>query len=334
MNSARWMRMLPLVALLVAAMSAFAPGCGSDDGPNDSTGGSGGAGGGAGGSGGSGGGEPATCTGNEDCEPTEECNGGICTPKQTCEADADCPGDRICVDGLCEKPCRVDSECGFVHPHYCDTNEASPTFGRCIEGESCNITANCGRDESFDYCDDGDCICVHVENPAPNREGVCRRRTPTCSPCTSNEDCGNNAVVFDDPADCIEFNYDGEEVPVCLPRRRGACPGGTIMPSAEQIAENPALDGHCIPATNNCADFQPCGSDEDCEDNPAAPVCDLVRRICIPGCRFDYDKGETTDCAPGNVCHAKGTWLNPALLADCATAHYFGQGKCDVPWPK
>lgn len=334
MKSPSLTRALPLVAMMIASVAAFAPGCSSDNGnggdAGSGPGGTGGGTGGAGGTGGSGGGPE--CTVNEDCEPLHECKEGACVPRP-CEADPDCGPDGICVDGECRPRCKIDADCGFDNGLRCDDTEGSATFGRCIEAEKCQNDNTCGTTRGFDYCPNiGDCVCIPDESVEEPFSGVCRRRTPTCSPCQTSRECGSNSVVFDDPAECRLFNYDGEEMAVCLPVRQGSCPAGTLPANVDpEQGGNPALAGFCVPQGGDCADMNPCFTDADCADNPAAPICDRARQICIPACKYDYESKSSQGCATGLVCHATMEGLDPDLLSECSTVAFFGQGKCASP---
>ncbi len=315
-------RALPLIALLIAGMAAFAPGCGSDDpGNTPSPGGSGGTGaggsGGSGGTGGSGGEEPPTpCT-----EATEN---------DVCDTEEWCLVEDGQTEGICVPNCIHDSQCE-LDSQRCDDTDTSATYGRCIDAEPCQGDFTCGTTAGYgDYCGEpgsGGCVCVPSDEAPDNMIGFCRRRAEVCAPCESDVECGNDRIQYDDPRECKPFTFDGETgVNVCLPKKgAGNCPPGTIPANP---TTNPELAGYCVPQSQDCADMKPCREDLDCAGNPQAPICDRSRQICVPGCTFDYDDDESVGCAPGLVCHPVPSNLNPELLAECATVPAFGQGKC------
>ena len=340
MKSPSLTRALPLIAMLVASVAAFGPGCSSDDGggsggeAGNGPGGTGGT-GGTGGAGGSGGDGPE-CVTAEDCgNPLQWlCTDGACAPKP-CSEHSDCGEDGLCLEGECRPKCMVDADCGFDNGLRCDDSQDSETFGQCIPGEKCKLANNCGSTAGIgDYCKElGACVCTPDESVGEPYTGVCRRRTPTCSPCQTSTECGNNPVVhMEDPAECRLFNYDGEQTAVCLPKRMGTCPAGTLPANIDpEQGGDPALAGYCVPQGGDCADMNPCFTDADCADNPAAPICDRARQICIAACKFDYESKTSQGCANGEVCHATLEGLDPDLLAECSTVGFFGQGKCDDP---
>lgn len=298
MNAYRRFGLLPGLALLVAVLVSFAPGCSSSkDGP-------GGGAGGSGGEGGTGGVPPTPCTTNEECPSTDRCDVdlGFCVPK--CTADNQCPRDT---------------------GTYCDLDS-----GVCIPGEPCEGDFTCGSDRKFGYCKEtGDCVCVpdaSIEAGPTSANGVCWRVAETCAPCNDSIECGNSANFGNKKADCKRFTLGAEETGVCLPQNKGACPPGMVPMDTNG---HPGLEGYCMPQGGDCAKMTVCQSDNDCKE-PNLPVCDPVRQICIPGCSFDFREGESVGCAPGRVCHATVAGTNPDLLNDCATAPMFGVGTCDA----
>lgn len=295
MNSQRF-SMLPILAALVAILVSFAPGCSSkDDGkPNPSEGGSGGS-------------EvpPTPCESDGDCEPADRCDleAQICVPK--CTADNQCPKDT---------------------GTYCDLDT-----GICIPGEPCEGDFTCGNDWDFDYCKDPlDCVCspdASVAEGGTSAIGVCWRVAKSCEPCSESFECGNSSIFGNNKADCKRFTVGSEMEGVCLPRLGGKCPAGMVPMDDERY---PGLAEYCMPQGGDCGNMVVCREDNDCVE-PGLPICDPVRQICIPGCSFDFERGESVGCAPGRVCHATAAGTDPTLLNDCATAPSFGVGSCDAP---
>ncbi|WP_373045982.1 hypothetical protein [Vulgatibacter sp.] len=311
-------------------MAAFAPGCGSDDpGTVPGTGGTGGSGatGGSGGTGGTGGTQTG-CEEDADCDNGQRCNleTNLCE-NRPCEIDSECNEDEICIEGACRPMCKIDSDCGFNNGTRCDDDAESETYGRCIPGEPCQGDVTCGTTAGYEYCDNiGVCVCVPDDSVGEFMTGVCRRRTPFCSPCNSSADCGPDRVIFNQPAECKTYTYDDGDANVCLPKKgTGACPAGMVPANQET---HPHLAGYCVPQTQDCSDMSPCVTNEDCAGNPEAPICDRTRQICIPGCKYDFDIKRSQGCAPNEVCHATPGNLDPELLADCSTVGLFGQGQC------
>ncbi len=312
---------LSATALLILALALA--GCGDDDGggdaggPGDQGGGSGGSGGGAGGAGGDGGGGPDECP----CDPNEHCDTATNLCEPGCRADADCaPGD-VCntETSQCETPpppCTRDDMCGPNTGLRCDLET-----GDCVPADDCEGDFTC---PNTTVCPDIEsCVCV-ADTTQPHG-GSCWRRRNVCETCATDEECGDSQT-FDKPRECVSYNFGGTPANVCLPRRgAGSCPAGTIPGNAED-----GTLGHCVPQTGDCAALRPCDGDEDCTD-PAAPVCDRARQICIPGCEYNFETQRTDGCAPGKVCHAKPEYLQAQLLSDCATVGLYGIGRCDDP---
>lgn len=302
MKSTRYFGMLPALGVLAAVMVAFSPGCSDDKKPdsNHSQGGSGGD-GGTGGVGGTAGEGPKTCESSDDCAEDERCDNDekVCVPR--CTADNQCPRDT---------------------GTYCDIPS-----GECIPGEPCQGDDTCGSNPKFSYCEDSkSCVCspdASIERPAT---GVCWRRANTCQPCEKSFECGNTSLFRFEEADCRIFRRGDGDEGVCLPRmNKGRCPPGMIAMNAEK---NPELADYCMPQSEDCGTMKPCEGNDDCTD-PAAPVCDLVRQICIKGCSIDYQGGAgTIGCAPGLVCHATVAGMEPTQLDRCETASNYGIGMC------
>lgn len=323
----RFIRSLPAMALAIVCTVAVA-GC-SDSGGGGGDGGStnpGGTGGGTGGSGGSGGDAGSGGTGG---------SGG--TVPTNCTQDSECTDGKVCdmveaspTHSTCIEPCTVDTQCGFNTGTRCDDGAESATKGHCIPAEPCQGLETCGSQSATygEYCEEfGTCVCVSDTTVPENFDGICRRRTNACQPCQSDAECGNSSL-FNDPRECKRFNYGGEDIGVCLPKKgKNSCPAGMLPANLET---NPELAGYCTPQGGDCAAMNPCLSDDDCLD-PANPVCDRLRQVCIPGCKFDFITRRSVGCAPGNVCHSLPANLNPDLLDDCSTTGNFGVGKCDVP---
>jgi len=297
MKSSRHVGMLPFLALILIGLMSFAPGCSSDkkSGPKGGTGGT----------------------------------GGTEIPLIPCETSEECPSTDRCdlVAKVCVPKCTADNQCPRDTGTYCDLES-----GECVPGEPCEGDFTCGTDRKFKYCEDtGDCVCAPdksiEEDPDRPGNGVCWRVAKSCEPCSESFECGNSAVFGNDKAECKVFPVGNKEVGVCLPNTRsGRCPPGMVQMDTDL---HPELAGLCMPQGGDCGNMVVCTQDADCL-NPATPVCDPMRQICIPGCTFDYADGTSVGCAPGRVCHATPAGTDPALLNDCVTAPSYGVGTCDV----
>lgn len=299
MRSLRWIRTMPMIALLVAALAAFVGGgCGDDRDDNQkppaNTGGTGGdAGGGGGGAGGDGGTPVTPCEDHDDCQAWERCD----------------EKEKICVP-----KCTRDRECGLNTGLRCDTET-----GLCVPGEPCDQSFNCGTHRDFDYCKTARCYCQpdeSMQNGDPPRNGVCWRLSSICSECESDEECeGGSSGV------CVPYNYNGETRNVCLrkPSGAGSCPPGLVRGQGD-------AEGLCVPQYGDCGRFKPCESDDDCDQ--LNPVCDLARQVCIPGCTFNFISNRTVGCPPERVCHMTEASINQDFLGDCSSGHLWGVGRC------
>lgn len=305
MRSFQWIRTMPALAILIAAMAAYTGGgCGDDgnDSPDPSSdGGSGGVGEGGTGGGGSGG---SGGTGGEGPVP--------------CETDDDCPDGRCDeIEKVCVPPCIRDRDCGLNTGLRCDTENG----GICVPGEPCDKASNCGFAREFDYCKDRDVDCYCQEDQTMQDEedafGVCWRTADICGECESAEECGGRDFV------CEAYNYGGETRNVCLKKASaGACGAGTIRGEGE-------YQGLCVPQFDDCKDFQPCLSNDDCDQ--LRPICDLSTQTCTTGCSFNYVSNRSQGCPPQQVCHATAAGTDPNLIGDCAAGFMWGQGECASP---
>jgi len=304
MKSTRFPGMLPVLGAIAAILVAFSPGCSSDKGGKGGGGGSGDV-GGTGGTGGTGGEAPKPCVVSDDCDADERCD------QET----------KFCVPR-----CTADNQCPRNTGTYCDIPS-----GECIPGEPCQEDATCGSmKEDFDYCKEtGSCVCAPDTSVAAPATGVCWRVASTCQPCQENFECGNSGAFKSVEADCRVFRVGDENTPVCLPREsRGRCPPGMV---AMDRTEFPEHDGWCMPQSGDCAKNKPCMSNDDCTE-ASAPVCDLVRQICVAGCSVDFvSGGATIGCPPDNVCHATTAGMKAENLDRCETAGLFGIGECGLP---
>ncbi|HWV36979.1 MAG TPA: hypothetical protein VN033_00715 [Vulgatibacter sp.] len=302
MKSTRSSGMVPVLGALVAILVAFSPGCSGKDDPG-SVGGTGGS-GAAGGAGGTGGDAPKHCIVSDDCDADERCD------QET---------------KLCVPRCTADNQCPRHTGTYCDIPS-----GECVPAEHCQDDATCGSTKDFDYCSEtGTCICIQDDSVPENMKGICWRVASTCQPCSADVECGNSGAFKGKEADCRVFRVGDETSPVCLPREnKGRCPPGMV---AMDKTEFPELDGYCMPQSGDCATNKPCMSNDDCTE-PSAPVCDLVRQICVAGCSVDFQaSGATIGCPPDQVCHATTAGMKAENLERCETAGLFGIGECGMP---
>lgn len=308
MRSMHWIRTMPALAFLIAALAASAGGgCGGGnddpDKPNvPGTGGTGGIGdggsGGAGGVGGSGGGiVERPCETNDDCESHERCD------EQT---------------KLCVEKCSRDRDCGLNTGLRCDRENG----GICVPGEPCDTASNCGGSRDHDYCKGRHVNCYCQEDQTMQNEegsfGVCWRVASVCDECDTAEECGGSRDY-----DCRPFNYGGETRNVCLRKSGGgACGPGTVPGTGEYL-------GLCLPQFGDCKEFKPCTSNDDCDQR--RPICDLSTQICREACTFNYVTNRSQGCGPQQVCHATAAGTDPNVIGDCAAGFIWGQGECASP---
>lgn len=246
----------------------------------------------------------------------EECDDGNTTSGDGCSA-------------TCDVECLRDQECNGDAMEICVIAEGQQ-FGSCVaQGGGCNVDQNCGS-VATEHCGSGNCYCAKNTNDDPFY-GVCWHRLDFCATgCETDAECGNSNV-FTRPAECVTYHVQGEgDTKVCLPTviASQTCPPGYVMGGPDDGGLD--MTGYCVPQQLFCPNT-PCTSDVECKD-PAFPVCDLARQICIKGCFINWQQDlETVGCSPGKpACHAMPERYNPDLLNDCATAGTFGTGKCGI----
>ena len=143
--------------------------------------------------------EKPKCTDSDDCENCEDCNAGICVPRE-CPDDYECnPETDECEFNPCPNtPCENGAECGpdcgcgddgFCKPCSeldCSTAECAATLGCECVGSNCNTTGGCSGSCNNGYeCGPG-CTCYKGE----------------CVPC-SNFPCANNDCASRAGCDCV-----------------------------------------------------------------------------------------------------------------------------------
>ena len=230
----------------------------------------------------------------------------------------------------CKIECARDQECDAAAGEICSKATADARYGSCTApGAFCNTDSNCRTVDPVRCPGSESCYCKESDAADP-MYGVCWQRVPSCGSCETDADCGASQM-FDRPAMCVTYHYSGVgEQKVCLPKNLPArtCPPGFVAGAVDDGGLD--MTGLCVPQSRSCP-VEKCAEDKDCPD-PAFPVCDLAREICIPGCYINYEQNlETIGCSPGKpACHAMPERLDPNLLNDCATAPMYGFGKCGV----
>ena len=177
-----------------------------------------------------------------------------------CMTDNDCKNDMrgpICESGTCIPKCTSDLQCArYMNGSICDlmAGKCNPARVGTRLGQGCNNDAEC--QEGFDsddpcYSSGPGCICNKGDSPAnTNAAGTCRRRLQACEECTSDDQCGNDGIIFGPPGGigvgkCAAFMGDVSGKKFCRYQKVGQCPCGTIDDGT----------GFCAPQSNSCSLF-------------------------------------------------------------------------------
>ncbi|MFO0596567.1 MAG: hypothetical protein U0228_14720 [Myxococcaceae bacterium] len=242
------------------------------------------------------------------CATGEACTNGACMVTNTngdggmdvdagpppCKSDFDCEAGKICnaVDGTCiaGKTCTADFQCQSLDP----TDRCYRYGTQC----TCDTTATGGN--------------------------TCRVRKGPCEECTSDLQCGSDAIIFGPPdgigaARCKQLPGDMTGKKYCLYQSvAGQCACGTVNDGT----------GFCKPQSNSCSQVG-CNVDKDC---PSGAVCSVNQPdagtascggVCVPRCRWDFNLKENVapGCPPGQTCWVDSANLNPESI-------YYGSGRC------
>lgn len=258
---------------------------------------------------------PPPCSKNSDCK--DSMLGPIC------EADA----------GVCIAKCKNDIDCAKnMNGSICDlmSGVCAPARIGTRLGQGCQNDAEC--QEAFDsddpcYSSGPGCVCNKGDSPAgSNAAGTCRRRLLPCEECKSDDQCGNDGIIFGPPGGigvgkCTGFMGDTSGKKFCRYAKVGQCPCGTIEDGM----------GFCAPQSNSCSQVG-CNEDKNC---PSGSVCTVSQPdagagacggICVPRCRWNFILKEldAPGCKPGEVCWVDSKNLDPNSI-------FYGQGRCKPP---
>ena len=185
----------------------------------------------------------------------------VCVSDAECAIDNDCEADSYCLEGVCERGCR-------------------------LEPDSCSVS----EDGVLEVCDPSNRRCSETVNCCPPGE-ACQRRLPTDCPeqgCALDDDCPGAQICTEgscvEPAtcgadeDCFGDRYCADAV--CVE----AC-----VEDADCSGAGACVDGRCV--VNDA-----CFADADCGDNR---ICEGM--FCVDGCNSDRDceTAEVCDTASG-----------------------------------
>ncbi len=211
--------------------------------------------------------------------------------------------------------CRVDFDCG-AH-QICNA-----TTGACVTGPTCTSDFNCQSLDPQDRCYryGQQCTC----DTSAQGGGVCRLRKGPCEECTSDSQCGSDAIIFGPPdgagaGRCLELPSDPSGKKYCRYQRVGSCACGRV---------NDGTD-YCRPLSNTCG-TPGCNVDREC---PGGTVCSVKLPIsstcggsCVPRCRWDFATRSLAapGCPAGESCWVDSANLDPSAIA-------YGTGHCKPP---
>lgn len=243
----------------------------------------------------------AACADCGAARPGYVCNAGACGPPP-CQSDFDCAENELCNP---DTTCRTTLDGGPMLT--CQVESLSPAGNCTFQGDYC-----------VDADGDGLCVCVKAErtDAGPFRSGYCKRRLSPCSPCRSNDECGDKEELLDPIARCVAFRgADGGTGTFCLNQYTALCNNTCGSPYGI-----PDAGSFCAPSDNRCAGgFFCCTNDADCPRD--RPNCNLATGRCDEACLYDFVNNNTVGCRPDHVCHVKVGFLN-------AADPRFGQGRC------
>ena len=201
--------------------------------------------------------------------------------------------------------CTSDAQCGGKR--YCE--KAS---GACRDAKACpSGQGNCDYQSdpgSPDYCGGSHCFC----DPG---DSACKPIHTFCSPCTRSQECGNDRLAYDFPADCVAPDAGYATKSVCIPRKENGCPSGYRPTATSGI--------YCAPAGGACGSAGACTTDNDCDPHGATPLCNTAQGLCVAACSFDLLTGDSPACVQGQTCN-----LDTRLLALPPSEVNWGKGRC------
>lgn len=258
---------------------------------------------------------PPQCLRDQDCDSGEVCDLSTsphsCVAGRACTNDVDCKACSDVVDPV---------ECGhgFHVVAYCDADRGSVCTRALTACEPCAEDRDCFElDEINQHATPGK-KCIEYE-PGKKFCGLPSLGNPPCPagflPDTGGQ-CKRVAGCPDQVEICPAAPSGGD--PMC-PRQEQICPGrygGPECPGGGRCATNdiPGELGVCL-------EF--CTRNADCR-NPAKPVCDVEKNVCVEGC----EKGS---CAGGKVCHPMdGKCKDPCDTNDNCTMRYGAGSYCNM----
>jgi hypothetical protein len=250
---------------------------------------------------------PDPCAGVE-CEPGEQCVGGLCFDCGVPTCVGGCPGGEVCqcpADDVC---CDV-GECGAP---ICPLPTLPGNYAACLDAEG---------QTSDEPCDGAGCVVDSDSNPSA---GVC-----VAQGCQANCQCP--AAPAGSAAQPTCEDVTGDNVNDCwLDCGSGsACPDGMFcfagficlfsinelvdLPLYGDCANTPGAvctDGFCVAAPTGAVCTASCGNVADCEPVPptgnAPAQCTDVTGDNVPECTLSCSGGQTCpdgmDCFGGFVC--------------------------------
>jgi MYXO-CTERM domain-containing protein len=229
-----------------------------------------------------------SCSNDDDCGPTQICNGNQCE-EAPCESDNDCPGGQECNTGTgdCEVPsCGSDTDCadGYV----CDSQ------GKC--GSACPVCSPCS---SRDDCGaNGFCTQVGGQNKC-------------VTTCGQNGSCPGDSKCFRSGEYYVCLNPDADTA--------GVCPSSYTCTGTDSGGGGGACDGlgdtcgengaGCTPDNDVCLTMQnndticscTCNTDSDCGDGGLCTQVSDSNKACVPG-TSPTDPCDGVTCDAGKVC--------------------------------
>lgn len=215
-----------------------------------------------------------TCTADDQCTGGTICAGGMCVTPTPCTTSAECPPELNCIQGVCNDPCTMASDCGTPAQFYnCDT-ATGECQQRCTQDNQCPANFFC---DNFlcvpvECTQDSECDQANMEICQGAAEG--RGRCVMVVMCGPNGTCPMGTV-------CNPQNNRCEAVPACRTDRD--CPGTAYCDN-----------GFCLPST-------------DCSTTMCPDGFDCVGNVCVPGvCRGDQD------CMMGQICIGGACQMPPS----------------------
>ncbi|MBI4819892.1 MAG: hypothetical protein HY791_26700 [Deltaproteobacteria bacterium] len=258
---------------------------------------------------------PPPCARDQDCESGEVCDLSasphVCVPGHACTTDLDC---RACSDFVDPIECGH----GFHVVAYCDADRGSVCTRALTACEPCAEDRDCFELDDINQHASPQKKCLEYEG-GKKFCGLPQLGNPPCPagflPDTQGQ-CKRVAGCPDSVDICPAAPSGGD--PLC-PRQEQICPGrygGPECPTGGRCATNdiPGEIGVCL-------EF--CTTNDECRD-PAKPVCDLQKNVCVEGCQ----KGS---CAGGKVCHPlDGKCKDPCDTNENCAMRYGSGAYCNM----